>query len=154
LPLFSESAFYTSLLIGKISKRDDTFFERFPARRNRTVHSGLIFRIVCTVGYLFRLKEKIRRIGGCKGRLSRVYLTSPVSLALTPSSSYLPRTDSIHRLCPVYVPFNPASLALTPPSSYLPRTDSICVQSYVPGTNSFLFLSPSYRFHLCSVLCP
>jgi hypothetical protein len=27
------------------------------------------------VGYLFILKEKIRRIGGCKGRLSRVYLT-------------------------------------------------------------------------------
>jgi hypothetical protein len=29
------------------------------------------------VGYLFILKEKIRRIGGCKGRLSRVYLTFP-----------------------------------------------------------------------------
>jgi hypothetical protein len=28
-------------------------------------------------GLLFRLKEKIRRIGGCKGRLPRVYLTFP-----------------------------------------------------------------------------
>ncbi len=27
------------------------------------------------MGYLFRLKEKIRRIGGCKGRSPRVYLT-------------------------------------------------------------------------------
>jgi hypothetical protein len=33
------------------------------------------------VGYLFILKEKIRRIGGCKGRLSRVYLT-PLQLEI------------------------------------------------------------------------
>ncbi len=33
------------------------------------------------MGYLFWLKEKIRRIGGCKGRLSRVYLTQISTLS-------------------------------------------------------------------------
>ncbi len=51
-----------------------TFFKRFPARRNRTVHSGLILELLHS-GLLFELKEKIRRIGGCKGRSPRVYLT-------------------------------------------------------------------------------
>jgi hypothetical protein len=51
-----------------------TFFKRFPAtKQNRPQWAN--FRIVCTVGYYLNLKEKIRQIGGCKRRFSRVYLT-------------------------------------------------------------------------------
>jgi hypothetical protein len=44
-----------------------TFFKRFPAtKQNRPQWAN--FRIVCTVGYYLDFKEKIRWIGGCKGR--------------------------------------------------------------------------------------
>ncbi len=51
-----------------------TFFERFPARRNGTVHSGLILELSHSELFL-ELKEKFAGAGGIKGRLPRVYLT-------------------------------------------------------------------------------
>jgi hypothetical protein len=75
LQLFSEPAFYTSLLIGKISKRDDHVFQAVSGEAKQNRPQWANFRVVCTVGYYLDFKEKIRRIGGCKGRSPRVYLT-------------------------------------------------------------------------------
>jgi hypothetical protein len=44
-----------------------TFFKRFPARRNRTVHSGLIFRIVAQWVIYFDWKKKFAGLGDVTG---------------------------------------------------------------------------------------
>jgi hypothetical protein len=50
-----------------------TFFKRFPAgKQNRAQWAN--FRIVAQ-WVIFRIERKIRRRGGIKGRLPRVYLT-------------------------------------------------------------------------------
>jgi hypothetical protein len=53
-----------------------TFLKRFPAtKQNRAQWAN--FRIVCAVGYYLDFKEKIRRIGGCKGGPHEYILQSP-----------------------------------------------------------------------------
>ncbi len=73
LQLFREPVFIR--LPFDIEPRWPRFFKRFPARRNRTVHSGLILELFAQWVIYFDWKKKIRRIGGCKGRPPRVYLT-------------------------------------------------------------------------------
>jgi hypothetical protein len=54
-----------------------TFFKRFPARRNRTVHSGLILELFAQWVIYFDWKKKFAGLGGVKGGLREYILHSP-----------------------------------------------------------------------------
>jgi hypothetical protein len=54
-----------------------TFFKRFPARRNRTVHSGLILELFAQWVIYFDWKKKFAGLGGVKGGLHEYILHSP-----------------------------------------------------------------------------
>jgi hypothetical protein len=63
LQLFTVLTFYTSLLIGKMSKRDDHVFLSGFRWRNRTAHSGLILELLNS-GLFLELKEKFGEVLG------------------------------------------------------------------------------------------